>query len=185
MKKISVLMAIGLPFFLLLSPAGVRAQALTPDSVKAQLVQEWVRAKAYTLDYLKAMPAEKYSFKATDSIRSFAQQMLHLAQANLFLMSKAIDQQPPVFLSADLEHSTAAQQKDSVTYYVSASYDYCIEGVKNTDVNKWGEKKELFGMHASRFALMIKTFEHQTHHRGQATIYIRLQGMKPPEERLF
>ena len=32
---------------------------------------------------------------------------------------------------------------------------------------------------------MNKTFEHQTHHRGQATIYIRLQGIKPPEERLF
>jgi len=32
---------------------------------------------------------------------------------------------------------------------------------------------------------MIKTFEHQTHHRGQATIYIRLQGIRPPQEQLF
>jgi hypothetical protein len=38
---------------------------------------------AYTVDYLNAMPADKYSFKATDSTRSFAQQMLHLAQANV------------------------------------------------------------------------------------------------------
>ena len=37
----------------------------------------------------------------------------------------------------------------------------------------------------TRFALMNKAFEHQTHHRGQTTIYIRLQGIRPPEERLF
>ncbi|HET9745897.1 MAG TPA: DinB family protein [Chitinophagaceae bacterium] len=32
---------------------------------------------------------------------------------------------------------------------------------------------------------MNKAFEHQNHHRGQTTIYIRAQGIKPPEERLF
>jgi uncharacterized damage-inducible protein DinB len=31
----------------------------------------------------------------------------------------------------------------------------------------------------------MKTFEHQTHHRGQTTIYIRTQGIKPPQEKLF
>jgi len=32
---------------------------------------------------------------------------------------------------------------------------------------------------------MNKIFEHQTHHRGQTTIYIRLQNITPPNERLF
>ena len=70
-------------------------------------------------------------------------------------------------------------------YYVTASYDYCINAVKTSDVNKWGEKKSLGKMQETKFALMMKTFEHQTHHRGQATIYIRLQGIRPPGERLF
>ncbi|HEV3411577.1 MAG TPA: DinB family protein, partial [Puia sp.] len=74
---------------------------------------------------------------------------------------------------------------DSVMYYVTASYDYCISAVKSTDVNKWGENKKVFGRELTRFAIMIKTFEHQTHQRGQTTIYIRLQGIKPPPERLF
>jgi uncharacterized damage-inducible protein DinB len=33
--------------------------------------------------------------------------------------------------------------------------------------------------------MMLKTFEHQTHHRGQTTIYIRLLGIRPPQEKLF
>lgn len=161
-----------------------QAQAISSNEIKTQLVQDWERAKAYTVDYLNSMPADKYSFKAVDSIRSFAQQMLHLAGGNIFLMSTATDAKPP-FMRQDLETSAGAQSKDSVMYFVTASYDYCINAVKATDVNKWGEKKKMMKMEATRFALMQKTFEHQTHHRGQATIYIRLQGIRPPAERLF
>ncbi len=69
-------------------------------------------------------------------------------------------------------------------YYVTTSYDYCITAIKNFDVKKWFEKKKTMN-DETKFALMNKAFEHQTHHRGQATIYIRLQGIKPPNERLF
>ncbi len=164
----------------------VNAQPLTTSDVKAQMVKDWERAKSYTVDYLNTMPADKYSFKAVDSLRSFAQQMLHLAQGNWFLMSNASDTKPPAFMMSDLEHSPGAQKKDSVMYYVTTSYDYCIDAVKNSDMTKWGEKKKLFGrFEETKFAMMNKTFEHQGHHRGQTTIYIRLQGIKPPEERLF
>ena len=161
------------------------AQALTTEDIKAQMVKEWERAKAYTIEYMNTMPANKYSFKAQDSIRSFAQQLLHLAGGNVFLMSNASDDAKPSWADRDLEHSTSAQSKDSVMYFVNASYDYCINAVKNSDINKWGEKKKVFGMEQTRYAMMIKTFEHQTHHRGQTTIYIRLLGIKPPQEKLF
>jgi uncharacterized damage-inducible protein DinB len=162
-----------------------RSQALSAEGVKAQMVKDWERAKAYTIDYLNTMPADKYSFKAVDSIRSFAQQMLHLATGNVFLMSTATDQKPLSFVQSDVEHSSTAQQKDSVMYYVITSYDYCISAIQASDLNKWGEKKKLHTFEETRWALMMKAYEHQTHHRGQATIYIRLQGIRPPQERLF
>lgn len=163
-----------------------KAQGLSEADIKAQMLKDWERAKAYTADYLNTMPADKYSFKAVDSIRSFAQQMLHLAAGNCFIMSNATDQQTPSWFTSDIEHSPTAQKKDSVMYYVTSSYDYCMNAVKNTDINKWGEKKKMFNTYEeTRFALINKTFEHQGHHRGQTTIYIRLQGIKPPQERLF
>lgn len=161
------------------------AQALTTEDIKAQMVKEWERAKAYTIEYMNTMPADKYGFKAQDSIRSFAQQLLHLAGGNVFLMSNASDDALPAWAGRDLENSAGAQNKDSVVYFVNASYDYCINAVKNSDLSKWGDKKKVFGMQINRYTMMIKTFEHQTHHRGQTTIYIRLQGIKPPQEKLF
>ncbi|MEI9943508.1 MAG: DinB family protein [Chitinophagaceae bacterium] len=185
MKKMTVLISCFFVFTFLLS-SKVNAQAITTEDIKAQMVKDWERGKAYTIDYLNTMPANKYLFKAVDSIRSFAQQMLHLAQANVFLMSNATGQPPLGWVASNPEARASAQTKDSVMYYVTASYDYCWNAAKNADLSKWGEKVKLFGAYEeTRFALMNKTFEHQTHHRGQATIYIRLQGIKPPQERLF
>jgi uncharacterized damage-inducible protein DinB len=156
---------------------------LSSEEIKTIIVKDWERAKAYTVDYLNAMPADKYSFRPVDSIRSFAQQMLHLALSNIFLMSNATSVKPLSFMQSDLERSPTAQTKDSVMYYVTTSYDFCVNAVRSSDVNKWGEKTKLFSFEETRLAFMMKVFEHQAHHRGQTTIYIRLQGIRPPPER--
>ena len=186
MKKILMKSFFLLPFFVFATYSQLKAQSMTTEEVRALLVKEWERAKAYTAEYLNAMPADKYSFKATDSIRSFAQQMLHLAGGNIFLMMNATEHKVPAsFGGPGHENRASAQNKDSVVFYVNASYDYCIDAVKNLDLTKWAEKKKIFGLETTRFALALKTFEHQTHHRGQTTIYIREVGVKPPQERLF
>src|SRR5579871_2153756 len=112
------------------------AQAITGDEIKAQFVKDWERAKSYTLDYLNTMPADKYSFKAVDSIRSFAQQMLHLASGNVGLIQTATGEKIASFPGRGLENSPTAQTKDSVVYYVTKSYDFAIESAQKLDPNK-------------------------------------------------
>lgn len=41
------------------------------------------------------------------------------------------------------------------------------------------------GASLSRMEWLKKNFEHQTHHRGQTTIYLRAHGVTPPPEKLF
>lgn len=167
--------------FLLHLSAG--AQNITGDEIKTQLIKDWERAKAYTLEYLDAMPADKYSFKAVDSIRSFAQQMLHLASGNAGLIHFATGVRAGFPMG--LEKSPTAQAKDSVVYYVTKSFDIAIQGLKDFDPAKFGEQVDMRGDKITRFALFEKAFEHQTHTLGQTTIYIRLVGIRPPGERLF
>jgi DinB family len=169
--------------FLVLFSISASAQNLTADSIKAQFIRDWERAKSYTLEYLDAMPADKYSFKAVDSIRSFAQQMLHLASGNAGLIHFATGVRAG--FPMNLEKSPTAQNKDSVVYYVTKSFDIAIQGLKDFDPAKFGEEVDMRGEKVSRFALFEKAFEHQTHTLGQTTIYIRLVGIRPPAERLF
>ena len=53
------------------------------------------------------------------------------------------------------------------------------------DANQLGELVKRGNLNESRLSWIMKGFEHQTHHRGQCTIYIRLQGVTPPNEKLF
>jgi uncharacterized damage-inducible protein DinB len=185
MKKIIARLSACLPAFAFILSSQCCGQSLKSEDIRNLLVKEWERAKAYTVGFLNAVPGDKYQFKATDSTRSFAQQMLHLAQSNVFLMSITTDLDPLPFSTADLEHSPTAQKKDSVMNYITTSYDYCIQAIKNFDVNKWGEKKNMFGFEETRLVWLLKTFEHQVHHRGQTVIYIRLMGLKPPSAGMF
>lgn len=155
------------------------------DSIKVQYIKDWTRAKAYTKEYLETMPKEKFQFRAQDSIRTFAQQMIHLAQGNVGLISNGTGAKRLAWGARNLENADGAQSADSVMYFVMASYDYAIESITNMDVNKLWERFGRGNFSETRFAWLNKAFEHQTHHRGQATIYIRLVGIKPPNEKLF
>lgn len=159
-------------------------QTVAPDSVKAQLIKDWERAKAYTAEYLAAMSADKYTAKPVEGIRSFAEQMLHLAQGSIGLSANGTGK-TRIFPGYNMEKSATAQSKDSVSYYVNASYDFAIEGIKAMDANQLGELVKRGNLNESRLSWIMKGFEHQTHHRGQCTIYIRLQGVTPPNEKLF
>lgn len=164
------------------------AQNSLNETLKQQMVKDWERAKAYTQEYLDAMPADKYGFKPVDSIRSFAEQMLHLALSTAGMTSIGTGTPFP-FPNRGFENSPTAKSRDSVVYYVNTSYDFVIKTIKNLDFSKLDEVVT-FDMpggrrSVTRLAWLLKDFEHQTHHRGQCTVYIRLLGIRPPAEKLW
>jgi len=177
---------------LALSCPSLFAQSGTNEALKQQLLKDWERAKAYTLEYVNAMPADKFNLRATDSTRSFAEQMLHFAQSNAgmaFIGTGYKTDGLLPFISPNFGKSLSTQTKDSVSYYITVSYDIMINAIKNLDVEKlmevisWnmpGGKRT-----TTRLGWLLKAFEHQTHHRGQCTIYLRLAGVRPPAEKLW
>ncbi|WP_346319164.1 DinB family protein [Chitinophaga sp. YIM B06452] len=166
--------------FLALGLHVARAQT-TP----AEMAKEWERAKAYTLEYLNAMPESGYSSKPTPEMRSFAEQMLHLTDGNYGLVAAAEGVKSPVGAEG-LEKTTTDKSKENVIKLVSAGYDFAISSIGKMTPAQLNENVKLFGkFELTRGAALAKAFEHQTHHRGQATVYLRLSGVKPPQEKLF
>lgn len=148
-----------------------------------EMIKNWERGKAYTKEYLDAMTEAGYDAKPTPEMRSFAEQMLHLADANYAFAAAALGEKSPV---AGLEKSTTDKSKANVTKITLESYDYAIAAIKKLPATQYSDMVKLFGsFEMTKKDALEKAFEHQTHHRGQTTVYLRLQGVKPPQEKLF
>ena len=65
------------------------------------------------------------------------------------------------------------------------SYDFALRSLRNMDASKMDSLIKRGNYETNQFGWLNKAFEHQTHHRAQTTIYLRMKGIKPPNEKLF
>jgi uncharacterized damage-inducible protein DinB len=154
------------------------------QSSSADMIKEWERAKAYTKEYLDAMPEAGYALKPTAQMRSFADQMLHITDANYGFAAAASGEKSPVGFG-ESEKATD-KSKANVTKLVMDGYDFVIGSLKKMTPAQLNESVKIFGrFDMTKGMAFAKCFEHQTHHRGQTTVYIRMAGGTPPQEKLF
>jgi uncharacterized damage-inducible protein DinB len=151
-----------------------------PADPIGMLAAEWTRAKNWTKEYIDKMPDEGLSFKPTPEIRSFSEQMLHLASANFNYAASGTAQQNP--RKREDFQVDKFKTKADLMKMVMDSYDFMINGIKAMAPAKLEEKIQGRRMTLTRRAMLTNGFEHQTHHRGQTTIYLRLKGVTPPPE---
>jgi uncharacterized damage-inducible protein DinB len=161
-------------------------QGTAANQHTAHWIADWTRARAFTKEYLDAMPADGISLSPATGVRTFAEQMLHLAAAN-FAFSSIVTGVANPYQGKNLEKMDEFKKsKEALTKVVLESYDFMISSIPKLDQSKGSEKIKYFGQfEATRAEGFAKAFEHQTHHRGQTTIYLRLKGVTPPNEKLF
>jgi uncharacterized damage-inducible protein DinB len=138
------------------------------------LVKHWQTSKALTLAVAEAMPEQDYTFKATPSEMSFGEQMNHIAKGNTNYCAAASGATNP--LTGSLDNSKASAEKNLTT-----AYDFCISGLEKMSDGDVTKMKGSGTRQASAFELFWGGFTHAAHHRGQAEVYLRLKGIKPPE----
>lgn len=148
------------------------AGVLTQDFSK-----HWTTAKDLTIAVAEAMPAEDYGFKPVPEEMSFGEQMMHIADANYGYCAFLSDAKSPfVELPKD-----AKVEKTEAVKQLAASFDYCstvfskVTDAQLDATHGSGERKP-----TTRDA-MLSVLIHMAHHRGQAEVYLRLKGVKPPE----
>jgi hypothetical protein len=108
-----------------------------------QTIADWERAKAYTKAYLDASSEDVINFKPTPEMRSFAEQLLHLAEGNYGMTSAASGKASPITRGA-LEKSDQYKTKETLTKAVMDSYDFAIAAAKELNEQKLGEKIKMF-----------------------------------------
>ena len=137
-----------------------------------------------------AMPADKYGFAPTDGefkgVRTFGQQVKHLAAANHILAAAAVGEEPPTG-AGDERGPETVRTKAEILDYLNGSFEHLARAIdaigdKNATV-KSSPISPLKGAETTRLALTVEAMIHAFDHYGQMVEYLRMNGIVPPASR--
>jgi len=145
------------------------------NPVSSFVKQQLARFNKNMVAAAEAMPAEKYSFKPTPEMNSFAHLTIHIAEGNNGLCSKISGTPAPS------EKLTDDDPKDKLVAGLKSSFDFCTTALANVDDSKLSEPVVLFGsFSSSRAGALIALSMGFADHYGAQAIYLRLNGILPP-----
>jgi uncharacterized damage-inducible protein DinB len=137
-----------------------------------------------------AMPADKYGFAPTDGefkgVRTFGQQVKHLAATNHILAAAALGEEPPTDAGDEMGPETV-RTKAEILDYLNGSFEHLARAIgaigdKNTTV-KSSPISPLKGTETTRLTLTVEAMIHAFDHYGQMVEYLRMNGVVPPASR--
>jgi hypothetical protein len=136
----------------------------------------------------EAMPEDKFGFAPTNGefkgVRTFAQQIKHVAAVNYELGAAILEEKPPVDIG-DESGPASITSKAAVLKYLQESFVYVHKAVQTiNEKNLVGTVKSPFGEgKVSRLGLATTVAWHGFDHYGQMVEYLRMNGIVPPASR--
>jgi uncharacterized damage-inducible protein DinB len=163
------------------APGTVMAPSKAADELLNLFEQE-------LMGVVKEMPADKYTFAPNaanfassqgskyEGVRTFGQQVAHLAQANYFFYSMVSGEKP----DTDVKAIGSMTTKDQLVAALQSSFAFAHKATATlTPANAFEEIKGADGMH-SRISVANFAVAHGYDHYGQLIEYLRMNGMVPP-----
>ena len=137
-----------------------------------------------------AMPADKYGYAPTEGefkgVRTFGQQVKHLAATNHILAAAALGEDPPADAGDEAGPETV-RTKAEILEYLNGSFAHlgkAIDAIGDPNLRVKGSPiSPLPASAATRLALTVESLIHAFDHYGQMVVYLRANGVVPPASR--
>lgn len=158
-------------------PAATTA-AIPTSGPRAEFLDEIAYYEQRYVRLAEAVPAEKYTWRPGEGVRSIGEVYTHIVAAN-YGVARALGTQPPAgldfksiaALSTD-KAKTVQALKDSFAHFRQA-----ILALNDTDADK---PQKMFGRQSTLRGSFILVTGHFGEHLGQSIAYARVNGIVPP-----
>jgi len=186
--SVGMLLCFALCFIFSLGP---QTPPAAPDHLRSSEVTDLFVAfvEKELIDAADAMPADKYSFAPTigefKGVRTFGQQVKHLAATNYILAAGALGEPPPADAGDEAGPEDLRKKADILEYLkgsfralhrAAAAIDEGNAIIGNVPISP------LIGK-ATRLGYLQEALLHAYDHYGQMVIYLRMNGVVPPASR--
>ena len=186
MKKVAALLA----FLVLLICGGMtQAQdAQTVSTIPQVLNHNIAGVESEFVPAAEAMPEEKYAFVPTNgefkSVRTFAEQVKHVAAVNYMVGAAILEEKSPVELGGE-NGPEAIKSKADIVKFLKDSFVYVHKALTSAnESNLLKPIKSPFGDgKTNRLALSTLIAAHCFDHYGQMVVYLRMNSIVPPASR--
>jgi hypothetical protein len=168
----------------LLTLLAVFLPALAQTSVKDALVKHWKVTGDFTVAVAEKMPADGYSFKPVPEELSFGQLIVQISGANMSACANAsgMPRVPvPPGIAASLKDESGKVEKEAAVKFLRDTFDFCNQAVASMTPEKLDAVVGPQNRKMTGFEWLWAYFTHTAHHRGQAEVYLRVKGIKPPD----
>jgi uncharacterized damage-inducible protein DinB len=145
---------------------------------RSEVLSEVIVQEDKFMRLAEAIPAEKYTWRPSADVRSFAEVFLHVAAAN-YNLYKLVGTPPPAGIDVkNLEKSTTDKAKVMATLKDSFAHaKKAITAMPDADLEK---SLDWFGGKNTERGILLFIVRHAAEHLGQSIAYARFVGITPP-----
>ena len=139
----------------------------------------WLEARDHCLDVARAMPEELYTYKPTEVSKTFGEQMVHIAHTVELLTQRYVQGMEVTPNTPDASKMTKAEILD----LLDKGFAYTTKVIYEIEQPQLDEACVMYhsGNTVSRAFAFFYVQDHMANHRAKANLYVRLNGIQPPE----
>jgi len=143
----------------------------------------WNEAIAQILELAESMPEDSYGFTPHDSVRTFAQQLLHIGGSSIVIANLFLNDIQPEGPPQDPEGDMS---KEDIIALVKQNLEETWEIMESMSDDQLDEEVKSFAGNAmTRREGLIFVHDHLTNHKAKANLYVRISGNEPPSYRYY
>ena len=146
--------------------------------IKAEILGQIDEAEKKILQLAEATPAEKYTWRPAEKVRSTGEVFMHLAGANYFLPTLWGAKMPEGVNPRDFEKSGGDKAK--VIDTLKKSFVHVREVINATSDADLDKTVKIFGSDGTAREVLLLIATHAHEHLGQSIAYARMNGIVPP-----
>ena len=154
------------------------AAADTPTKGVRGDILAWIEdAEKKITGLAEAIPAEKYSWRPSEGVRSVGEVFVHVATGNLGI-PRMVGIDPPMKMEQGMEKSVT--EKAQVVELLKKSFAHLkdvIGRIQDSDLDK---ATKMFGRESTYRNVLMLLVAHNHEHLGQSIAYARSNGITPP-----
>jgi uncharacterized damage-inducible protein DinB len=148
-----------------------------PEGIWQGYDGEWKHVSKQLIDLAEATPPDKFSWRPIPGVRSTSEVYMHIAIANLYLLSITGPKMPP---EVKLEMEKSVTAKADVISWLKRSLDAVKEAHASVTPTDLQRKVHIDDRDATVDGMYLRIIVHANEHMGQLIAYARMSGITPP-----